>query len=200
MRRKLVWLFSLLVVTALAAAAFVLQAPASDSAASAAAQQGGRMSLLVDKSDRRLYMYVDGQLVRSFPVAVGKPSYPTPTGTYYIRHITWNPRWVPPDSKWARHRTAKAPGAEDNPMGNVKMFFKDGGYYIHGTRDYDSLGAPESHGCIRMANGQAVGLAEELMAHGGKNLPPSWFDQVLDRVHHSREVYLSNPVPLTIRG
>ncbi len=198
MKRKLVWIMSLVGVTALGAGAYELQSPVADSAA--AVQQGGRMSIVVDKSQRRLYEYIDGQVVRSFPVAVGRASYPTPTGTFYIRHITWNPRWVPPDSKWARRRTPKGPGAEDNPMGNVKMFFRDGGYYIHGTREYDSLGEPESHGCIRMANGEAIGLAEEAMAHGGKNMPPSWFDRILDRVHDTHEVYLSNPIPVTIRS
>ncbi len=197
MKRKLVWAFSMAMTTALAAGAYELQAPVSDSTA---VQQGGRMSIVVDKSQRRLYEYIDGNLVRSFPVAVGRPSYPTPNGTFYIRHITWNPRWVPPDSKWARRRHPEPPGAETNPMGNVKMFFKDGGYYIHGTREYDSLGEPESHGCIRMANGEAIGLAEEAMAHGGKNMPPSWFDRILDRVHDTHEVYLSNPIPVTIRG
>ncbi len=198
MKRRFVWVSSLVAATALAAAAYVLQSPVPDSAAPVL-QSGGDMSLVVDRSQRRLYMYENGQLVRSFPVAVGSSNHPTPTGSFWIRHITWNPSWVPPDSKWARHKTYKAPGRLDNPMGNVKMFFLGGGYYIHGTREYDSLGEPDSHGCVRMANGEAIGLAEEAMAHGGKNLPPSWFDRILDHVHDTHEVYLSRPIPVTIR-
>ncbi len=199
MTRRSGWVFGLLFVAALAVAAFMAVRP-GDSRVPAITQQGDDFQLVVDLGDRRLHVLENGQEVQSFPVAVGKRSYPTPTGRFYIRHITWNPSWVPPDSKWARHRTPKAPGARGNPMGNVKMFFSDGGYYIHGTREYDSLGEPESHGCVRMANGAAVELAQEVMAHGGKPMPESWFQSVLDHFRTERQVYLSHPVPVIIRG
>ncbi len=198
MGSKLGWMLAFVVVVALSAAALVLR-PFAEPATPALTAQAGGYALVVDRSERRLYVYENGQAVRSFPVAVGSREHPTPTGTFYIRHITWNPSWVPPDAKWARHKTRKGPGQLDNPMGNVKMFFLGGGYYIHGTREYDSLGEPDSHGCVRMANGEAIGLAEDLMAQGGKNVPPSWFDRVLDHVRNTREVYLSHPIPVTIR-
>lgn len=156
--------------------------------------------IVVDVSQRQLIVLENGQELRSYPVAVGSSNHPTPRGNFAIRHIVWNPRWVPPDAKWARHKTPKEPGAKNNPMGNVKMFFEEPDYYIHGTRDYDSLGAPESHGCVRLANGAAVDLAQEVMAHGGKPMPESWFQRVLNRFRDSRQVYLSTPIPVTIRG
>lgn len=198
MGSKLVWLSGLGGAVLLMVAALVLR-PFAEPGSPALTAQASSYSLVVDRSERRLYVYENGEVVRSYPVAVGSRSHPTPTGGFSIRHITWNPSWVPPDAKWARHEKPKEPGELDNPMGNVKMFFLGGGYYIHGTREYDSLGEPESHGCVRMANGQAIGLAEDLMAHGGKPMPPSWFDRVLDHVRNTREVYLSHPIPVTIR-
>ncbi len=43
-------------------------------------------------------------------------------------------------------------------MGRVKMFFGDL-YYIHGTPEVEQLGEPASHGCVRMANANAVRVA-----------------------------------------
>lgn len=172
-------------------------APSADQAS--AASGAAEYALVVDIPERRLYVQEDGETVRSYPVAVGKPGHATPRGTYYIRHIVWNPGWVPPDAKWARHKTPKAPGERDNPVGRVKMFFADPDYYIHGTRDYDSLGEAESHGCVRMANGSVIELAQEVMAHGGNPKPASWFQRVLDHFRDTRQVYLSRPVPVIVR-
>src|SRR5688500_2296071 len=34
--------------------------------------------------------------LRTFAVAVGKYRYPTPTGTFRIKKMIWNPSWRPP--------------------------------------------------------------------------------------------------------
>ena len=36
--------------------------------------------IIVDIGDLHLYLYRDGKLVKSYPVATGQPAYPTPTG------------------------------------------------------------------------------------------------------------------------
>src|SRR5688572_10249507 len=94
------------------------RANATDTIESAAA-----LRLEVDLSARTLHVIEGGEVTQSYPVAIGKPSYPTPKGNFRIRRIIWNPRWVPPDSKWARNKTAKGPGEAGNPMGRVKIFF-----------------------------------------------------------------------------
>lgn len=198
MTRRSGWVLGVLLALGLAAVAFFAARP--DRSTEVTTVRRGGFHLVVDLSQRRLHVMDGDQELQSYPVAVGRPSYPTPTGSFAIRHITWNPSWVPPDARWARHRHPEPPGAEANPMGNVKMFFLGGGYYIHGTRDYDSLGEPESHGCIRMANGSAVDLAAQVMAHGGKRMPESWFEGVLDHFRTEREVNLSNPIPVIIHG
>ena len=155
-------------------------------------------SLLVDLSDRTLYALSDGEVVRSWPVSVGQEGYNTPAGQYRISHLIWNPRWVPPSSDWARDHKPEPPGAVSNPMGRVKMFFREPDLYIHGTRAVDSLGEAESHGCVRMRNSEVIELARTVMANGGSPRPPSWFRRVLGRVTSTSAVYLSDPVMVEI--
>lgn len=156
------------------------------------------LKLEVDLSRRVLSVVEDGEVMKTYPVAVGKPSYPTPKGSFSIRRIIWNPRWVPPDSKWAKDKKATPPGHPDNPMGKVKIFFSEPDYYIHGTKLVDSLGEAESHGCIRMRNADVIELAETVMASGGKPVSPSWIRRVINKVRSTREVRLSAPVRITI--
>ena len=189
-----------------AAAAIVLGAAApavagsrEGEAARADAAAAG-FSLTIDLSDRKLYVMEGDDVVDSYSVAVGQPRHPTPRGNFAARRIVWNPRWVPPNERWARNKQARAPGDPRNPMGRVKIFFSDPDYYIHGTREVDSLGAAESHGCVRMRNSEVIALAKRVMAHGGSPRDPSWFRRVLNRVSSTREVYLSNPVTVRVRA
>ena len=154
--------------------------------------------LSVDLSARELSVVKNGETVASYPVAIGQPGHATPTGEYRIRHIVWNPRWVPPDARWARNKRPRAPGDPRNPMGRVKMFFREPDLYVHGTRETDSLGEAESHGCVRMSNGAVVSVARMVMANGGEPRSASWFRRVLDRLSSTRQVYLSRPVLIKI--
>jgi lipoprotein-anchoring transpeptidase ErfK/SrfK len=158
------------------------------------------MRLEVDLSERQLHVIEGGEVTRSYPVAIGKPSYPTPKGSFNIRRIIWNPRWVPPDSKWAKNKKAKGPGEPGNPMGRVKIFFSEPDYYIHGTREVDSLGSAESHGCLRMRNSDVIALAKQVMAAGGKPVQPSFVRRVINRVRSTQEVRLSNSVPIQVKA
>ena len=159
----------------------------------------GPFSLVVDLSERELYVMRGDEVERTYQVAIGKPEHPTPRGSFNVRRLIWNPRWVPPDAAWARNRRARAPGDPRNPMGRVKIFFRAPDYYIHGTHQEDSLGQAESHGCIRMRNADVIELAQMVMENGGARRSPSWFQQVINRVRSTAEVGLSSPVTLRIR-
>ena len=59
---------------------------------------GKQRYVLVNAAQQRLYMYDNGQPVDSMVVVVGKPKWPTPMLTAYIRYAALNPYWyVPPD-------------------------------------------------------------------------------------------------------
>lgn len=155
------------------------------------------LRLRVDISERTLYATVDGE-TRTYPVGVGTSKHPTPRGNFAIRRVIWNPRWVPPDSEWARDKKPAAPGDPSNPMGRVKMFFREPTYYLHGTNDEESVGGAVSHGCVRMRNADIIELAKLVMQHGGQPREPGWFSRILNRVRSTHEVRLSRPVPITI--
>jgi lipoprotein-anchoring transpeptidase ErfK/SrfK len=182
-------------------AALALGAAAPAHAADGPARvRGETFYLSVDLSERVLYVMKNGEQVGSYPVAIGQRAHPTPTGQFRIRHLVWNPRWVPPDARWARGKRPRAPGDPRNPMGRVKLFFKDPDLYIHGTHEVDSLGAAESHGCLRMRNSDVIALARTVMQNGGAPRPPGWFRRVVNGVTSTREVGLSDPVLVEIHS
>lgn len=157
------------------------------------------LRLEVDISERQLNVVVDGDVVETFAVSVGKDENPTPRGEFKIRKVIWNPSWKPPDAKWAKGKTAKPPGHPENPMKRVKMFFKEPDYYIHGTGDEDSLGTAASHGCVRMSPEDVTRLGQLVMEHGGKPMPEPWYKRIFRR-KETKVVYLEVPVPVEIRS
>jgi L,D-transpeptidase-like protein len=115
--------------------------------------------VVADLSARRLSIYQGNTEVESYPVAIGTGSKPTPRGNYTIRKIVWNPAWIPPDADWAKDKKPQPPGAKENPMKLVKIFFKEPDYYIHGTSAVETLGEEASHGCLRMDPDDAYRVA-----------------------------------------
>ena len=99
--------------------------------------------------------------VRSFPVAVGQPAWPTPLGSFQIRTKTKNPWWYPPNQPWAAGAQPIPPGP-GNPLGTRWMGLNIGGVGIHGTYNSGSIGTAASHGCIRMHIASAEWLFERV--------------------------------------
>ena len=170
-----------------------------EAAIAAPVQRYRDMSLLVDLSDRTLFVLSEGEVVRRFPVSVGAEGYGTPAGAYRISHMIWNPSWVPPNSAWARDHKPEPPGSPGNPMGRVKMFFREPDLYIHGTALPSSLGRARSHGCVRMRNTDAVELARMVMVNAGEPKTPEWFQETIGKADTSREVRLPRPMRVRIR-
>jgi murein L,D-transpeptidase YcbB/YkuD len=153
--------------------------------------------LRVSVEDNVLDVVRGDQVVLTYQVSVGKPTHPTPQGSFSISRIIWNPGWVPPPSPWARGKTPKAPGEPGNPMKKVKIFFQDPDYYIHGTGEVGALGRSASHGCIRMEPSEATALARLLMEENGDERETSWFDRLF-RSRRSATVRLATPVPIYV--
>jgi len=99
--------------------------------------------IVVSLQDRKLALVEDGQVKKVYTVAVGKPSTPSPEGTFTIQRRVVNPTYHHGD------RTV-APGPM-NPVGSRWMGLSKAGYGIHGTNEPHSIGKAASHGCIRMA-------------------------------------------------
>ena len=148
---------------------------------------------------RMLVVQRGDSTLRTYAVAIGQERYPTPAGTFSIKKIVWNPSWrPPPESDWARGKTAKGPGDPDNPMKVVKIFFQEPDYYIHGTDAVESLGDAASHGCLRMDPQEVADLAKMIMEHGGQPREENWFWRIIHSRREEKVVYLNNPIALTI--
>lgn len=155
------------------------------------------IALEADLSERKLYVKKGGEVVKTYPIAIGLPSHPTPRGRFSIRKIIWNPRWVPPPRDWAKGLDARGPGDPDNPMQVAKIFFREPYYYIHGTNAPGSIGKAASHGCIRLRKSDVAELGEFLMEHAGEPRSKSWYDRVFKK-KVQEVVLLEQAVPLVI--
>jgi len=176
-------------------------APVSGTAATATPSESATATITLEVSlaDRALRVREGEKTIATYPIAVGKQGHATPTGSFRVRRIIWNPSWVPPNEPWAKDRKPAKPGDPHNPMGRVKIFFSEPDYYIHGTEDGKSIGRAASHGCIRMKNDDVIALARLLMQRGGQPRDPGWFRRVINRVTETREVRLTAPVQMRIR-
>lgn len=99
------------------------------------------------------------KLIKTYPIACGSYSWPTPTGKYYIKDKQPYPTWYPPPSPWAKGLKPIGPGP-GNPLGTRWMGLSEHGIGIHGTPSSWSIGYPDSHGCIRMYISDAEDLYE----------------------------------------
>ncbi|HET7584744.1 MAG TPA: L,D-transpeptidase [Gemmatimonadaceae bacterium] len=145
----------------------------------------------------RLSVILDDSVIARYLTAVGMPGYRTPLGSFSITRAEWNPWWYPPDAAWARNERVTPPGPA-NPMGRVKLLFKPS-YFIHGTPAEQSLGSAASHGCVRMANDDAIVLALLLQRVVGADISEQEMDSVLASRTRTRTVVLAEAVPLEIR-
>jgi lipoprotein-anchoring transpeptidase ErfK/SrfK len=197
LRRILVAVALALLAGGGATAFLATRAPAEIEAASF---DDAAFRLRVDLGDRRLYVEENGAVVRTYDVAIGKQKHPTPRGSFAVQRVIWNPRWVPPNSDWAKGKKPREPGDPSNPMGRVKAFFREPTYYIHGTDDESSIGKAASHGCIRMRNDDIVELSRYLVEHGGAPIEPGMIQRILNRARQQHEARLSRPIPLRIEA
>ena len=119
----------------------------------------------------RIDVYEHGERTRSIEVSAGAREFATPTGRYRISSVVWNPWWHPPKSKWARGEKPTPPGP-NNPMGRVKINFAPL-LYIHGTMYENRLGAPASHGCIRMGKEDLLELTKLIHQYRTPRVDPT---------------------------
>jgi len=109
------------------------------------------LRLVIRLSKRRVTLYRGTTPVKSYAIAVGKPGWETPKGTYQVRQMFRNPTWIHPLKKGIT-----IPGGDpENPLGRYWIgFWTDGKNWIgfHGTPNPKSVGSAASHGCIRMYN------------------------------------------------
>ena len=140
---------------AIALLAAMEPANAQSSAAVLEPEQQSERRLVINVRTRALELFENGEWVKSYPIAVGRPSTPTPLGTFQISTKVKNPTWYGPNKQ-------VIPPGKKNPVGTRWMGLDKKGYGIHGTNDPDSIGHAASRGCIRMLNREAEDLFARL--------------------------------------
>lgn len=175
----------------------ILSVVAAVTAATTPREPASALTLTASLSGREITVMRGTEAVKTYLVAVGADKHPTPAGTFMIKKIVWNPKWVPPAEKWAKGKKAKAPGHPDNPMKLVKLFFQEPDYYIHGTSAVETLGQAASHGCLRMEPNEAAEVALMVMENGGVARDWDWVKGLL-HVGETRTVTLKQPATLSI--
>ena len=96
--------------------------------------------ITINTQTHTLTLFRDNNVYKTYTVAVGKPSSPTPKGTFKIINLAINPGG-PFGIRW------------------LGLNAPNGDYGIHGTNDPSSIGKNISNGCIRMFNNQVLELS-----------------------------------------
>jgi L,D-transpeptidase ErfK/SrfK len=115
--------------------------------------------LVVDLSDRKVYVYKDQKLTQSYGIAIGQEGWETPVGSFRVFQKYHNPIWQHPVTG------EKIPPGQRNPLGKWWIGFYNHNKLLigfHGTTDESLIGAAVSHGCLRMKNADIETLAHQV--------------------------------------
>ncbi len=106
----------------------------------------------VDISSQSMYVRVNGWPSGSWRISSARSGYHTPRGSYRVTRTA------------AVYFSKKY---DNSPMPHSVFFY--GGYAIHGTYHVGSLGKPASHGCVRLAPGNAAKLYALVQEYGASS-------------------------------
>ena len=117
---------------------------------------GMATGIVINIPQRMLFLKEAGAVVAAYPVGLGRPDWPTFTGSFQVVAKEVDPIWdVPPSIQEESRRagtpvvTRVMPGPK-NPLGKYWLGLTAANYGIHGTAAPLSIYRFESHGCIRL--------------------------------------------------
>jgi len=150
-------------------------------------------AVVVDLDANRLHFARGRRVLWSAPVGTGTGmrlengrgewDFSTPTGTFHVTYKDLEPDWIAPDWYFIENGLrvpAQNSDARRFPrgLGSAAVFIGQG-LAIHGTDKPELLGQRVSHGCIRLANADALRLfhnvqvGTEIIIIGGRNVQPA---------------------------
>src|SRR6266550_8879356 len=138
--------------------------------------QSARTKIDVSVRDQRLILTRDGEELRSYPISTSRfgigteeGSLKTPLGRFRIvekigdgaapgtifkARVALGPDDPLPDTEdFVTSRILWLDGVDEHNANTRDRFI-----YIHGTKHEDKIGIPDSHGCVRMRNGDVAEL------------------------------------------
>jgi len=109
-------------------------------------------TILVVLHERKVYLYKNTKLEKSYRCAIGMSAHPTPKGLFKVIAKSAHPAWRNPGSAWAKGMPSYIKPGYYNPLGLRALYLNASGIRIHGTAKTWSMGHAASHGCIRLTN------------------------------------------------
>ncbi len=120
--------------------------------------------ILLELGRRTISLYEGDNMLGSWPVAIGDPATPTPTGSFKIRNKVINPQYQ--STKSGKNNPTVGP---NGPLGDRWIGFHTTArdqYGIHGTPPAWAWAvntrAAVSHGCVRMLNPHVHALFDQV--------------------------------------
>ncbi len=122
--------------------------------------------LIAIKKASQLYAFDDkAVMIATFPATVGSEDTPSPTGDFTIANIGLNPpyRYDPLNFIQGENMSVLIlPSGANNPVGLVWMGLSKPSYGIHGNPNPEFISKNSSHGCVRVANWDALHIAKRI--------------------------------------
>ena len=172
-------------------ASLALHTAARDASEREGALSRGRYAVVIDLDRNTLYFKRGDVTLWSAPVGTGTGlrlksqgrewKFSTPNGVFQVKYKEQAPDWIAPDWYFVEN------GLPVPPPGDRSRYFPGGlgaaavylekDLAIHGTNKPELLGQRVSHGCIRLANKDAIRLyhnvqiGTEVVIVGGEDLP-----------------------------
>ncbi|MFV0280462.1 MAG: L,D-transpeptidase [Rhodoblastus sp.] len=110
-------------------------------------------TIIVDTSDKHLYLVQSGGRAIRYGIGVGRPGFTWAGVKTVSRKAEW-PGWTPPQEMLKRRPDLPKymEGGPSNPLGARALYLGSSLYRIHGTNEPYTIGQNVSSGCIRMMN------------------------------------------------
>ncbi len=117
----------------------------------------------VDTKEKMLKLIEEGKVLAAFPVTPGSDKLPAPLGEWTAERIVTMPPYLWDESMLKEGKrsenTLELPPGPRCPVGVLWIGLNKKGVGIHGTDSPDTIGRSVSHGCVRLANWDAIKLS-----------------------------------------
>jgi len=134
-------------------------------------REPNKREIVINLAEMRIYHFnFEREIIHSYPVGIGAPDTPSPTGSFLIGEKVKDPVWTVPPGLEDEYAISQVKPGKQNPLGRYWLGLENTHYGLHGTNFAWSVGRATTHGCIR--------------------LYPEDISRIFSRVHKNTRVHL----------